>query len=110
MRLKLNEDFIERIAETDDYKKIYAALWITSGIKHKVKRMNGGEIIKIGEMSDSPSRYIDIYKLGYIQALVDLGQPLKYKSKLPASQEFLCRGFDTLGVNVLDKSTGAVIR
>jgi hypothetical protein len=110
MKIKLSENFVERIAETDDYEKIYAALWIISGIKHKVKRMNGAAVMRLSQNSDSTTHCIDIFKLGYVQALVDLGQPLKYKNKLPTSQEFLCRGFDALGINVLDKSTGAVIR
>ena len=86
MLLNLNENFIEKIAELEDFEQFYAALWIVSGIKHKKRRMNGAALLKIAKKYPHDMRVMDIYKIGYVQALIDLGQPLKYKNKPYTSQ------------------------
>jgi hypothetical protein len=81
MRLHLHGNFIKRIAALDDFEKFYAALWVISGIKHKKRFKNGASILKIAKQFPHDTRPIDIYKIGYIQALVDLKYPLRYKNK-----------------------------
>lgn len=108
MELKLNEDFIEKIAEAETFKQMHAALWIISGIKPVKWRGNFPAIKKISKFSNHDIHCLNIYKLGYVQALLDLELPLEFDNKPPATQELLGRGFDVLGINVLgDKAVRA---
>ena len=112
MEIVLEKDFVERIAQLSTYEQAYAALWIISGIEYACReeiedapQENGSAIQTIAKISNYPMHTIDIYKLGYVQALVDLERPLAFNNNPYTSQEFRCRGFDALGINVLDKNT-----
>jgi hypothetical protein len=95
IKLKLDDDFIERLSESENPLNLHAAAWVLRGVKPVKRRLNGSAIENID------FKKFDIYKLGYIQAMADLGAPIvysDYNGKLPTTKEFFGRAMDALGV------------
>lgn len=112
MQIKLTEDFIEKLENLQNFQSIYAAMWIINSIEPIKRHWNGSAIRGLAKFNDE---YVydcidsyGLYRLGYIQAMIDLEQPLIYNKELSVTQEFLGRAFDALGIEVFNEGGAAV--
>ena len=108
IKLKLDDDFIEELNDISDWKQLYAALWMITGVKPIKKRENGYDVHCLGENAAYKVNNWDIYKLGYVQALIDMDKPVVYDSKLPLSQEFIGRALDAFGMSRFNYTKGEI--